>query len=60
MTVQFTQLWNMTILSTNVSQGSVATHLRCGANFCKKFTVECDGKRTLKIGQHLTKLQAKV
>jgi len=36
MGVRFTQLCVMAILSTNISQGSVATCLRCGGifNYC--------------------------
>ena len=43
-----------------VSQGSVATRLRCGRLcndlFVTGFIGQSDGKRILKIGQHLTKL----
>jgi len=31
--VRFTQLWVIAILNTNISQGNVATRLRCGGIF---------------------------
>jgi len=37
MTVCSTQLWSMAILSANISQGSVATHLRDGVIFYNHF-----------------------
>jgi len=37
MAVRLTQLWAMAIFSTNIPQGSVATHLRYGGVF-NKFT----------------------
>jgi len=33
MTVRFTQLWAWRFMSTDVSQGSVATRIRCGGIF---------------------------
>ena len=45
-----------------VSQGSVATQLRCGGkhdNVLCKFLAESNGERILKIGKHLTKLLTK-
>jgi len=45
-----------------ISQGSVATRLRCGGIFNVffhyAFTAESDSERILKIGQHLPKLWA--
>jgi len=48
-----------------VSQGSVATRIRCGGFFNivhYTFTAESDGERILKIGQHgnMAKLWARV
>jgi len=40
MAVRSTQLWNMAILSTNISQGSVATHLRGSGIFYYRFTTK--------------------
>jgi len=41
----------------NISQGSAATHLRCGKIFRYPKSV---GERMLKIGQHLEKLEVKL
>jgi len=38
MTVRSTQRWSMFILSTNISHGSVATHLRVGGILYYQFT----------------------
>jgi len=46
-------------LCSNISQGSVATHLRCGRIFIIALR-EIVGERIVKIGCHLTKLEAKV
>jgi len=43
----------------NMSQGGVAMDLRCGGIFVNQFTAEFMGKRILKRGQHLSKLQQK-
>jgi len=45
------------------SQGSVATHLKCGKMFSNdycKFTTKSAGERVLKISKHSAKLQSKV
>ena len=46
-----------------VSQGSVATRIRCGVffndHFHYIFTVKSDGERILKIGQQMAKLWQK-
>jgi len=51
----------VTILDLNISQGNVATLLRCGGifnnDYCK-FANESSVKFFLKIGQHLAKLQS--
>ena len=33
MSVRSTKLWNIVILSTNISQGTVATHVVCDGTF---------------------------
>ena len=44
-----------------VSQGSVATQLRCDGRPCNRlFRSECVGERIMKIGLHLSKLWSKV
>ena len=50
-------------LNIKVSQGSVATRLRCDALFNHQFvtlTADSDCERILKIGQHLPKLGARI
>jgi len=47
----------------NISQGSVATHLRGGGIFCYHFATNCLislSERILKIGQYLATLEAKI
>ena len=42
-----------------ISQGSVATHLKCGGKYNNpycKFTAESNSERIFKIGQHFSKL----
>jgi len=55
MAVRSIQLWTMTILSTDILQGSVATHLKGGGIFLLSlyctFTAKSDSKRILKIAQ---------
>ena len=46
-------LKNCDFLNTDISQGSVATRLRCGGVFkydCYKFPPESNSERILKIG----------
>ena len=47
-----------------ISQGSVATQLRCGGmfgnHFCYKFFTECTSEKSLKIGQYLAKIWIKL
>jgi len=54
----------MAIFNTDISQGSVATPLRCGGNICTrvyyKFPTESNSERILKIGHYLAKLWARV
>ena len=51
-------------IKLNILQGSVATRLRCGGIFdnsiARNVLQKSDGKRILKIGQHLTKSEAKI
>ena len=50
-------------LNTDISQGSVATHLGCGGVFvhdCYKFPTESNSERILKIGEYLVKLWSRV
>jgi len=49
-------------LKIYISQGSVATQLRCGGiiNYYYKFSPECSGEKILKIGQYLAKVWTKV
>ena len=53
----------MNILDFQISQGSVATHLRWGVNLynrsVEKFPVESNSERIVKIGVHLPKLWPK-
>jgi len=43
-------------LSTNISQGSVAMHLRGGEIIYYRFTTKSIGETILKIGQNLAKV----
>ena len=51
---------NLLFLILFFSQGSVATHCRCGGKYdtrlMAKFTYESNGEKKLKIGQYLSKL----
>jgi len=50
-------------LNTDISEGSVATHLGCGGVFvynCYKFPTESNSERILKIGEYLVKLWSRV
>jgi len=49
-------------LNTKVSQGSVATHLRCSGVFSDHYVIiaESAGERVLKISQYLAKSWARV
>ena len=52
----------MFVLNTNISQGSVAKHLRCGGIFNDHFiqcklSAECDSDWILKVGHRVTSLQ---
>jgi len=51
--------WN-----TDISQGSVATHLGCGGGIytplCYKFPTKSNSERILKIGKYFVKLWARV
>jgi len=50
-------------LKKDISQGSVATQLRCGVIFKYdyfKFIAESDSERILKIGKHLAKLRTRL
>jgi len=53
---------NTLVSDINISQGSVATRLRCGGIFndhcIANFFGDCNGERIFKIGQYLTKLCA--
>ena len=44
------------LFSDIISQGSVATRLRCGGIFNECCIALCNSERIFKIGQHLTKL----
>jgi len=59
MAVRPTPLRSMAIFGTNISQGSVATHLRGAGIFYYRFTTNSSA-RILKIGQHLAKLAAEI
>ena len=51
------------IFETNVSQGSVATHLKCGGIFNNQFVTQSllsPMVKKMKIGQHLPKLWATI
>ena len=45
---------------TNISQGSVATRLRCGGTFYYRFSRKTVDEKILKIAYHLTKLRDKI
>jgi len=50
-------------LNTDISQDSVATRLEYGGVFvydCYKFPTESNSERSVKIGQYLVKLWARV
>jgi len=53
-------LFSVVVYRINISQGSVATRLRCGGMFSdsviKNFLLILTLKKTLKIGQYLIKL----
>jgi len=53
-------LFSNIALRHDISQGSVATNLRCGGIFsdsiCYKFSPDSDSEQSLKIGQYLMKL----
>jgi len=52
------------IFEIYISQGSVATQLRCGGirsnQFITKLSTECADEKILKISQHLAKIWTKV
>jgi len=54
----------LTNFKINISQRSVATHLRCGGIFSNHlyciFSTECACEKILKIGQYLVKIWTKV
>jgi len=56
----FTQFLSMTISWKHISQGRVATRLRCGGifnyYFCCKFITESNSERILKIGLRFDKV----
>ena len=47
------------VVINDKSQGSIAKHLRCDELLYYTFIVQSSSERTLKIGEHLAKLQAK-
>ena len=55
---------NGDFLNTYISQGSVATRLGCGRvfvyDFVTKFPTESNSESSLKIGEYLVKLWARV
>ena len=57
-------LKNGDFLNTDISQGSVATRLGCGGvfvyDFVTKFPTESNSESSLKIGEYLVKLWARV
>ena len=59
-TYLLTYLLNKLLSDINISQGSVATRLRCGGIFNErlhcKFSGDYNSERIFKIGQYLTKL----
>jgi len=62
MTVRFTPLWSIAILSTNMSQGSVATHFRGGGIFYYRFATNLLlslSVKNLKVDQHFGKVRSK-